>query len=167
MKIKSVFIAALACVNINAAADSAVLGDINGDSVVNVTDVSLAAAQVKSIKPLNDDVLPAADVNGDDIVNVTDISMIAAHVKSVKLLGDDGSDATSDNNGGGNNGGGDPRDQGTDDFWDIAPDEDPTVWDSDDSDNGGGGNDQVDPAGVPDPSADGWDDLPDPGNDVL
>ena len=118
MKIKSVFIAALACVNINAAADSAVLGDINGDSVVNVTDVSLAAAQVKSIKPLNDDVLPAADVNGDDIVNVTDISMIAAHVKSVKLLGDDGSDATSDNDGGGGS-----------DTWTPPEGSDPADWD--------------------------------------
>ena len=116
MKIKSVFsvfIAALACVNISASADSAVLGDINGDSVVNVTDVSLAAAQVKSVKPLNDDVLPAADVNGDDIVNVTDISLIAAHVKSIKLLGDEGSDTTSDNNG--------SWDWGDDD-WDVPDD---------------------------------------------
>ena len=124
MKIKSVFIAALACVNINAAADSAVLGDINGDNVVNVTDVSLAAAQVKSIKPLNDDVLPAADVNGDDIVNVTDISMIAAHVKSIKFLGDESSDATSDN-GSGNNNNGDSGDiYEPDDTWDdIDPDD--------------------------------------------
>ena len=126
MKIKamfSVFIASMACISITASAEIAVLGDINGDSVVNVTDVSLAAAQVKSVKPLNDDVLPAADVNGDDIVNVTDISLIAAHVKSVKLLGDEGSDATSDNNGGGDTWSGD-------DWWNDLPDdwEDNTVW---------------------------------------
>ena len=119
MKIKSVFsvfIASMACISISASADSAVIGDINGDSVVNVTDVSLAAAQVKSVKPLNDDVLPAADVNGDDIVNVTDISLIAAHVKSIKLLGDEGSDTTSDNNGGS----GDIYEP--DDTWDDLPD---------------------------------------------
>ena len=121
MKIKSVFIAALACVNIKAAADSAVLGDINGDNVVNVTDVSLAAAQVKSVKPLNDNALLSADVNGDDIVNVTDISLIAAHVKSIKLLGGEGSDTTSDNNGGR----GDIYEP--DDTWDDLPDWDD--WD--------------------------------------
>lgn len=51
-----------------------------------------------------------------------------------------------DNGGGNNNGGGGNQDTYT------PP-----------SDNGGGGgNDQVDPGGVPDPSADGWDDV-DPG----
>ena len=115
MKIKailSMLLASMACISISASADSAVLGDINGDSVVNVTDVSLAAAQVKSVKPLNDDALLSADVNGDDIVNVTDISLIAAHVKSIKLLGDEGSDTTSDNN----NGSGDIYEP--DDTWD-------------------------------------------------
>ena len=147
MKIKSVFsvfIAALACVNISASAEGAVLGDINGDSVVNVTDVSLAAAQVKSVKPLNDDALPAADVNGDDIVNVTDISLIAAHVKSIKLLGDDGSDTSPDNGGW----------EFDDDDLDNIPDGDSVVWGSDDSDNGGGDTNADDIY-----DTDGWNDL--------
>ena len=149
MKIKailSMLLASMACISISASADSAVLGDINGDSVVNVTDVSLAAAQVKSVKPLNDNALLSADVNGDDIVNVTDISLIAAHVKSIKLLGDEGSDATSDNNGGW-----DPND----DAWNDLPDDgDSVVWGSDDSDNGGGGTNADDIY-----DTDGWDDL--------
>ena len=62
------------------------LGDVNFDGIVNVTDISLAAAHVKALKPLNSDALRAGDINGDGTVNVTDISRIAAHVKGVKVL---------------------------------------------------------------------------------
>ncbi|MBQ8965102.1 MAG: dockerin type I repeat-containing protein [Ruminococcus sp.] len=61
-------------------------GDVNGDGEVNVTDVVLVAAHVKSIRALFDDRLARADVNHDDDVNVTDLTKIAAHVKGIKTL---------------------------------------------------------------------------------
>ena len=67
---------------------AAAVGDVNGDGAVNVTDISLTAAHVKSLKALSGDSLSAADADGSGAVNVTDISLIAAHVKSIKALGD-------------------------------------------------------------------------------
>ncbi len=63
-----------------------VKGDINGDGIVNVTDISLVAGHVKGKKALEGDAEKWADVNGDGSVNVADISKIAAHVKGVKEL---------------------------------------------------------------------------------
>ena len=63
-----------------------VKGDVNGDGVVNVTDISKVAAHVKGVKKLSEEMQKLADVNGDGVVNVTDISKIAAHVKGVKKL---------------------------------------------------------------------------------
>ena len=65
------------------------LGDLNADGTINVTDVSLAAAHVKSKKALDDSMLASADVDSNSIVNVTDISLLAAHVKCIKPLGGD------------------------------------------------------------------------------
>jgi hypothetical protein len=59
-------------------------GDVNGDGVVNVTDISLIAAQVKSVKALPEDMSSRADINGDGRVNVSDITMLAVHVKGGK-----------------------------------------------------------------------------------
>ena len=56
-------------------------GDVNGDGSVNVTDVSLTAAHIKSIKALSGFDLKAADINGDGKVTVTDLSRLAAMVK--------------------------------------------------------------------------------------
>ena len=64
------------------------LGDINFDGTINITDISLAAAQVKGVSSLSDSRRKAADVNEDKIVNISDVSMIAAHVKSKKKLPD-------------------------------------------------------------------------------
>ncbi len=61
-------------------------GDTNGDGNVNVTDASLAAAHVKSVKALPAAEKLRADVNADGVVNVTDISLIAAHIKGVRML---------------------------------------------------------------------------------
>ncbi|MBQ8965722.1 MAG: hypothetical protein IJ063_16255 [Ruminococcus sp.] len=60
-----------------------VKGDINGDGEINVTDVVLAAAHVKSIRALEGDWLARADINGDGDVNVTDLTWIAAFVKGL------------------------------------------------------------------------------------
>ena len=62
------------------------LGDVNNDGKINVTDVSKTAAHVKGIRPLDEKAQKSADVNGDGKINVTDIAKIAAHVKGIKPL---------------------------------------------------------------------------------
>lgn len=62
------------------------LGDVNGDGSINVTDLSKAAAQVKGKKLLSEDEASRADVNCDGTVTVTDVSKIAAHIKGKKLI---------------------------------------------------------------------------------
>ena len=63
-----------------------ILGDVNNDGKINVTDVSKTAAHVKGIRPLDENAQKRADVNGDNKINVTDIAKIAAHVKGIKPL---------------------------------------------------------------------------------
>ncbi|MBQ8965573.1 PQQ-binding-like beta-propeller repeat protein [Ruminococcus sp.] len=65
---------------------TAMRGDINGDGEINVTDVMLAAAHVKSIKAIDKYSINAADTDVNGEVNVTDLMSIAAHVKSIKAL---------------------------------------------------------------------------------
>ena len=60
------------------------LGDLNLDGKVDVTDLSLLAAHVKGVKELKDEEL--GDINGDGSINVADISKVAAHVKGIKEL---------------------------------------------------------------------------------
>ena len=62
------------------------LGDVNGDGMINVSDISLMAAYIKGIKSLEDAQLTAADVNRNGELNVSDLSMVAAHVKGKKFL---------------------------------------------------------------------------------
>lgn len=62
------------------------LGDVNGDGTINVSDISLMAAYIKGIKSLEDAQLTAADVNRNGELNVSDLSMVAAHVKGKKFL---------------------------------------------------------------------------------
>ncbi len=62
------------------------IGDVNGDGIVNVTDISKAAAHVKGIKALSEEEFARADVDKDDAVKVTDISKIAAHIKGIRSL---------------------------------------------------------------------------------
>ena len=51
------------------------LGDVNGDGVVNVTDVTLLINRI--LNSADDDCyLVAADVNSDGVVNVTDVTML-------------------------------------------------------------------------------------------
>ncbi|MBQ8965037.1 CAP domain-containing protein [Ruminococcus sp.] len=62
-------------------------GDINGDNDVNVTDITIAAAHVKSLRPISDEYdRKVTDVNADGDINVTDLVKIAAHVKGIKPL---------------------------------------------------------------------------------
>lgn len=62
-------------------------GDIDGDGMVNVTDIANLAAHIKGIKSISDEYsAKTADVNGDTKLNVTDIAMIAAHIKGIRSL---------------------------------------------------------------------------------
>lgn len=58
-------------------------GDVNGDGVVNVTDINKITAHVKGKKALTSDELKRADVNGDGVVNVSDAMNVTAKVKSI------------------------------------------------------------------------------------
>ena len=62
------------------------LGDVNGDGSITVTDISKAAAYIKGVKSLTEDEKKRADTNRDGVITVTDISKIAAHVKGLKAL---------------------------------------------------------------------------------
>ena len=60
------------------------MGDVNNDGEINVSDISKLAAHIKGIRLLESTAY--ADVNNDGDVNVTDISLIAAHVKGIRQL---------------------------------------------------------------------------------
>lgn len=77
---------AAGCFSAYADKASAGRGDVNGDGMITVTDISKIAAHVKSKKMLEGDSFDNADVNYDGKVNVTDISLIAAYVKGKKSL---------------------------------------------------------------------------------
>ena len=63
-----------------------VLGDVNFDGDINVTDLTLTAAHVKSIRALSEKAQLPADVNKDGDINVTDLAKLAAHVKGIRAL---------------------------------------------------------------------------------
>ncbi|MBQ8967754.1 dockerin type I repeat-containing protein [Ruminococcus sp.] len=63
-----------------------VYGDVNFDGEINVTDLVLTAAHVRSIKALNEAAHLVADIDVNEYVNVTDLSAIAAHVKGIRDL---------------------------------------------------------------------------------
>ena len=68
---------------LNPAEREIAVGDVNCDGFVNVTDIMITAAHVKSIRAIPDDKLRYADMNGDDDINVTDLTLICARVKGL------------------------------------------------------------------------------------
>ena len=62
------------------------IGDVDLNGRIDVTDISLTAAHVKGARRLTDDGLGNADTDSSTDINVTDVVMIAAHVKGVKAL---------------------------------------------------------------------------------
>jgi hypothetical protein len=52
------------------------LGDLNGDGVIDVLDVTLAIKHALGLIRLNDDQMAAADVNNDGLINVLDVNLI-------------------------------------------------------------------------------------------
>ena len=62
------------------------IGDINGDGVVNTSDVGRANAHAKGTSLLTGYAYSCADVNGDGTVNTRDVGMINAHAKAKTSL---------------------------------------------------------------------------------
>jgi hypothetical protein len=52
------------------------LGDVNGDGVIDVIDVTLAIQHALGLTRLSDDQMAAADVNNDGLINVLDVNLI-------------------------------------------------------------------------------------------
>ena len=61
-------------------------GDVNGDGVVNVTDIAMVAAHIKGIKALTPEQQKRADVNNDGKIDVSDIGGTSAHIKGIKAI---------------------------------------------------------------------------------
>ena len=51
----------------------AVLGDVNGDGQVNVSDIVKLTAHILNKSTLQNQFFTAGDINGDGVINVTDI----------------------------------------------------------------------------------------------
>lgn len=64
--------------NVTVTAAPPLVGDVNGDGVVNMRDVGLAC-QAFGSGPEDPEWNPNADVNGDDIINMRDIGIICSH----------------------------------------------------------------------------------------
>ena len=63
-----------------------VLGDVNGDGRISITDYSLIRLDILGIKDLDDIYLTAADVNGDGKSSITDYSLIRLHILGIKYM---------------------------------------------------------------------------------
>ena len=59
------------------------LGDVNGDGIVNILDANLAASYYNEVIDLTEEQIAAADVNGDGIVNILDANLIASYYNEV------------------------------------------------------------------------------------
>ena len=60
------------------------LGDLDGDGILNVKDISLMAAYLKGIRTFDDYQYSVGDFNNDGTINVTDIGQMAARVKGIR-----------------------------------------------------------------------------------
>ena len=62
------------------------IGDINGDGLVNTTDMMRANNHAKELVPLSGYEFACANVNGDSLVNTTDVMRINLHAKNLSSL---------------------------------------------------------------------------------
>ena len=62
------------------------IGDINGDGKVNITDVNKANAHANKSKFLTGYEFDCANINGDEKVNITDVNKMNAHANKSKFL---------------------------------------------------------------------------------
>lgn len=72
---------------VSAQPDEFVLGDVNGDGNIDVSDIAAVSAHIGGTKALDEAAAARADINGDGNIDITDLSMIAAHVKGIKAIG--------------------------------------------------------------------------------
>lgn len=62
------------------------LGDINGDGLLNIMDVNRANAHAKKRSTLTGYEFACADINGDETINIMDVNRMNAHAKKRALL---------------------------------------------------------------------------------
>ncbi len=62
------------------------LGDINGDGLLNIMDVNRANAHAKKRSTLTEYDFACADINGDGAINIMDVNRMNAHAKKRALL---------------------------------------------------------------------------------
>lgn len=62
------------------------IGDINGDGRVNISDVGMANAHAKKTSLLEGYSFDCANVNGDTKINISDVGMLNAHAKKTSIL---------------------------------------------------------------------------------
>ena len=62
------------------------LGDINGDGLLNIMDVNRANAHAKKRSALTEYDFACADINGDGAINIMDVNRMNAHAKKRALL---------------------------------------------------------------------------------
>lgn len=67
-------------------APAVLLGDINGDGVVNTIDARWALQAASGIRTLSDAQSAAADVNGDGTVNTVDARWILQAASGIRVL---------------------------------------------------------------------------------
>jgi len=62
------------------------VGDINGDGRVNISDVGMANAHAKKSIQLEGYDFACANVNGDNRINISDVGILNAHAKKTSML---------------------------------------------------------------------------------
>lgn len=62
------------------------IGDVNGDGVINGQDLQRLYEHIKGENPLSVEALPLSDVNGDGAVNGQDLQRLYEHIKGENLL---------------------------------------------------------------------------------
>ena len=67
--------------------DDLIYGDLNGDELIDLTDLTLLSLYLLGDTELDADKVTAADVTGDDKVNIADLSHFKQYISkdSVKL----------------------------------------------------------------------------------
>ena len=60
------------------------IGDVNGDGAISVSDMQRLYAHLNGTKPLTD--TSTADVNNDKVISVSDMQRLYAHLNGTKPL---------------------------------------------------------------------------------
>ncbi|MDQ2087746.1 carbohydrate-binding protein, partial [Herbivorax sp. ANBcel31] len=59
------------------------LGDLNGDGVIDSTDSALLTRHLLEITPLTGDALLRADLNGDGVIDTSDYTLMSRHILGI------------------------------------------------------------------------------------